>query len=281
MTIKNTKTLAGTVGVGKLLFSSLASAAGKSDLGVKYLNLDMTPVSNITMCYTATAAATIKPGSLSPTNITIVSPLKAATGQMSFSVGNLLPNTQGYVVFLAYSPTTVTTPGIPTPLSTYPLLLDLSKIQILATYSIPATSQFTQAVTSVGTARPAAAEKLIFTVDLSSASIATLVSAGTTQISMQVLMVPATDFTNKNWTNAILSPVNTISFAASCPSTNTSVDTDSAGGKTSSSGGSNSTSTSKTSTGKSSSGAGANTGKSSTTTSGSGSCTPAFGKTTC
>lgn len=257
MITNNTKTLVRTVGVGKLLFSSIASAVGKSSLGYTYLNLDMMPVQNVTMCHSPADAATIKPGSLSPANVTIVSPLVATTGQISFSVGNILPNSQGYVVYLAYSPFTDSTPAIDTPLSTYPLALNISTLQILAAYSVPATGQFTQAVTSIGQAQPMAAEKLVFTVDLSSDSIAKLVNSGTTHISLQALIVPATDFSEGSFANAILSPVNTISFAASCPSTYISTKTDANGGKTTSSGGAN---VSKTSTGKTSGGSGKTNG---------------------
>lgn len=230
MASNSTKNLVGAVGFGKLLFSSFASA-GKSQLGVTQLNLDMLPVSNIQVCYSN--AAVVDPGQVMPNNVTVViDPLATSAVQMNFTVGDLLPGTQDNVVFLAYSTNTTATPPLATPNSDNKLLLDLANMEILGSYQFPKTQEFVQAPTRVGQAQAKPRQKLIFTVDLSPDKINTLIKAGSNKIYLQAMIVGSDDFKRGVWDSALLSKLNSITFSSRCASTDGSYTTDASGGKT-------------------------------------------------
>lgn len=227
----NTKTLGGAVGLGKLLFSSVASA-GKSQLGVTKLNLDMSPASNAQVCYTSTEK--LDPGQAMPSNVTVViNPTAMAAVQMNFTVGDLLPSSQDYVVFLAYSTDKTASPPILTPRSDEKLLLDMSSLEVLGSYEFPKVKEMPQPTTRVGQAQSKPRQKLNFIVNLSADQIPALMRAGLNKIYLQALIVGKGDFERNVWDSALVSKVNSIAFSANqCAQADASVQADTTGGKT-------------------------------------------------
>ncbi len=228
-------TLASTIGVGKLLFSSLASSAGKSQLGVTYLNLEMTPASAVQLCYSDKAE--VEPGKLIANDVTVViDSATTSTVQMNFVVGDLLPGNQDYVVFLAYSTSKTSTPPLLTPRSDNKLLLDLNGLEVIGAYAFPKLSEYTQDVTRVGQAQSKARQKFLFTVNLSNDSIPALIRSGQNKIYLQAMSVPKSDYDRGIFDNALLTKVNSISFGtptvSGCAPVDASLKIDTSGGKT-------------------------------------------------
>ncbi len=242
MTIQNKNNLVKSVGVGKLLFSSLASA-GKSQLGVSYLNLEMAPASELQVCYAKDAK--IEPGKAIANDVTVViNPFKSTAVQMNFVVGDLLPGNRDYVVFLAYSNAVTKTPGLITPLSDNKVAIDLNSTEILGQYAFPKLLEYKQDVTRVGQAQSKARQKFMFTVNLDNDSITKLMRNNTRQIYLQAMALSKDDFDRGVYENAILTKVNSITFTEpkfsqasddldpACAPSDAAIKVDSTGGKT-------------------------------------------------
>ncbi len=230
-------TVSGLIGLGKLLCSTLSLSAGKSQLGVTFLNLEMTPAANTKMCYSDTAQ--IDPGKLVANDVSVeIDPTQTASVQMNFVVGDLLPGNQDYMVLLAYSPAQTASPPLLTPLSDNKLLLDLNGLEILGAYSFPKTTEIPQAVTQIGQAQSKARQKFLFTINLSTDSIPKMIRVGQNKIFLQALAVHKNDFDRGIFDSAILTKVNTISFLTAkesesrCSSSDAWVSVDDQGGKT-------------------------------------------------
>ncbi|MHB9116954.1 MAG: hypothetical protein ACYC2R_01590 [Burkholderiales bacterium] len=265
-----------TLGVGLLVAAqaafgkgggSTAGGTGKGSLGVNTLSLDELPTTNAQVCYAP--AQQISSSQVVPNEITVAVANTSSTVQMTFSVGDVLPSSKDNTLFLAYSDAKTTTPAFATPSSSNSFAL-AGGLQLLAVYSIPALADVAQPQVSIGQASSKPRAKMVFEVNLSPAKIAQLISSSKNKIYFQAGIVPSADLAANRFDSMILSEVDTVTFAATCPTGNTSVTANGSGGKSvSTSGG---TSLGKSSTGSKTSSS-TSTGSKTTTGSSTGSKT--------
>ncbi len=201
------------------------NAAGKSQLGVNNLSLDVAPGHACTVCAEKEDVMMGKSSSnLTPNNLTIaIDPFETSYVELVFTVRDILAKDKDHVLFLVYSPQTSPSPQMPTPQSENKLGLDMSAMEILAIYNIPAQQMMVNGPTRLGAANPAPHSAVSFSVNLD-ASILPIFMQDNEKVYLQAAFMTKANFNAGKYDTLILSEMDTLSFVEmTCPENNASV----------------------------------------------------------
>lgn len=247
------------VGIGLFTAGKSVAAQGKSGntVGVDRLVLDELPKSSASACYSGTSKSSDQ---ATTTDTLVVVPAAGATSvTLDFTVASISPNTSGkpMLLFLTYSAQKESTPQLSSKNTTYPFLLG-GGLQILASYTVQPMTVQAQSSTTIGQALSDPSAKISFTIALDMAKVNALISSSANKLYFQGGLMPQEDLAASNFSNLILSEVDTIEFKSSCTGTskveaNTSGKTVNSGSTSVTSTGSSKTSSTSTSTGTGSS----------------------------
>jgi len=197
------------------------SEGGKSQLGVNHLTLEELPSENIKICLPEGMSKTAENGNFHfmPDSISVViPPHETNTVKLGFVVSHMVSHEEDHVLILIYSQQKTPSPQIPTPKSLNKLELDLSSVQLVGLYNIPALNQEPQGETPIGQASPAPRSKMEFDVNLNTLSIPNLMRDGVNEIYLQAALLKKSDFASGQFDMMILSEVDTIRFEQNaCP----------------------------------------------------------------
>ena len=200
---------------------------GKNQLGVTHLSMEIAPGAYASVCADQDAlngktGSNIMPNTMSVT----VDPFATRYIELVFQVRDILAQGQDNVLFLLYSPQKSPTPQIPTPKSLYGLELDMSAMEILAIYNIPAQKMVSQPKTRLGQANPAPHSTASFSVNLDTSILPTFMD-GNEKAYLQAALLKKEDFDIQKYDNSILSGLDTLSFVPmTCPENNASISVD-------------------------------------------------------
>ncbi|MCK5524633.1 MAG: hypothetical protein KAI83_16025 [Thiomargarita sp.] len=200
------------------------NAAGKSQLGVNNLSLDVAPGHACAVCADKEDVMGKSSGNLTPNNLTIaIDPFETSYVELVFTVRDILAKDKNHVLFLVYSPQTSPSPQMPTPLSENKLGLDMSAMEILAIYNIPAQQMMVNGPTRLGAANPAPNSAVSFSVNLD-ASILPIFMQGNEKAYLQAAFMTKSNFEAGKYDTLILSEMDTLSFVKmTCPENHASV----------------------------------------------------------
>lgn len=224
MALSNSKTLKTTV----LSVTALAasSAWGKSGgfgdtgprLGVDFLTLEELPIQNATLCLPANDA-TKQFGGLSADNPSIV--VDSSTGKtvkVSFIVSEMTATDEDRLLFLVYSPRTTPSPQMLTTEDGPELGVEMSELQILGFYHVPALGVAVQDPTKVGRADPFPTNKMTVNVNFDQGKIDEMIRLGKETIYIQAALIRTTDYQAGLLENMILSEMDSLTFVPNeCP----------------------------------------------------------------
>jgi len=251
----NTKILKKTIaGAGLLATAPVwaksgqgVAAGGKSQSGVNTLSLEEIPGQNVTLCAGNDDISTKTGNNITPNDMTVaVNPFDHSYFEIVFTVRDILAQDKDYVLFLVYAPRTSPSPQIPTPISLNKLELDMSALEILAIYNIPAQQMMVQGSTRMGAANPAPRSALSFGVNFDTSVLPTFLR-NSEQIHIQAAFMKKADYDAGAFDNMILSEMDTIGFVEmSCPDGDGSIGVDQDGTLTTTSNTGNTTKTQET-----------------------------------
>ncbi len=202
-----------------------ASEGGKSQLGVNHLSLDVAPGYACAVCADKQDVEAGKTSSnMTPNNLSIaVDPFESSYIELVFTVRDVLAKSDDHVLFLVYSPQTSPSPQMPTPNSINKLGLDMSAMEILAIYNIPAQQMIAAGPTRLGTANPAPRSAVSFSVNLDTSVLPTFME-GNEKAHLQAAFMTAENFNAGKYDTLILSEMDTLSFVKmECPENTASV----------------------------------------------------------
>lgn len=219
-------------------------------VGVDYLNLDLLPTANATICAKVNGGSKEASQSLLSDSFMIkVDTSQSRQATVAFIVSDMVSSDEDYMMFLVYSTRTSPSPQLLTR-GTKKLQIDLATNEILGVYSIPAQRLQAQTNTRVGLANPAPTSKVTVYVNLESSKLDEMLRIGNTKLYIQAALLAKSKFQAGNFEDMILSEMDTIELVANnCPSTTTTIAATSTGTLSKSS---SSTTTISTSGGKSS-----------------------------
>ena len=248
------------MGIGLFTAGKSVAAQGKSGntVGVDRLVLDELPKASASACYSGSSKSSDQ---ATTTDTLVVVPAAGATSvTLDFAVASISPNTSGkpMVLFLTYSAEKASTAQLTSKNATYPFLLG-GGLQILAAYTVQPMTVQAQSSTTIGQALSDPSAKISFTIKLDMAKVNALMSSTANKLYFQAGLMPQDDLSASNFSNLILSEVDTIEFKSSCTGTskvdaNTSGKTVNSGSTSVTSTGSSKTSSTSTGTGSSKSG---------------------------
>ncbi len=206
---------------------------GKSQRGVNHLTLEEVPGffkpeeekelidklnSKIKICVPNDMGKTGEFHFLPDTIVVVMPPFETNVVRMTFVVSHMVAGNTDKVLLLVYSQQLSPSEQIPTPKSLKKLKLDVSSIEIVGLYNIPALKTTAQNDTRIGAADPAPRSKIEFDINLSPQNISTMMNSGTSTIYVQAALLPKVDFESGKWDRMILSEMDTIQFMANeCP----------------------------------------------------------------
>lgn len=194
------------------------SAVGSKDQpGVNYLTLDEMPGRNTRICANGEDANSKSGTNIMPNNMTVViDPFENAFVEIVFTVSDIVANDKPHVLFLVYSPKLSPSPQIPTPTSKIRLKLDLSALEIIGIYNVPALPLLPQMSTRIGAANPAPTSQVKFKVNLDTATVPAMIRDGENVIYLQAALLLEEKYKNGDFSSMILSEVDKITFAKEC-----------------------------------------------------------------
>jgi hypothetical protein len=198
--------------------SGEGNAAGcKDQPGVNYLTLDEMPGRNARLCADKEDAATKSGGSIMPNNLNVaVDPFNDAYIEIVFTVGEVVASDQAFVLFLVYSPKTSPTPQMPTPESKQKLKLDLSALEIIGIYNVPALPLLPQMSTRIGAANPAPTSKISFKVNLDTAALPVMMRKNENTIYLQAALLLEEKYNKGDFSGMIMSEMDKMTFVQAC-----------------------------------------------------------------
>ena len=190
----------------------------KDQPGVNYLVLDQMPGANTRICASNSDAATKSGASILPNRLTVaVDPFEDAYIELIFGVSDIVADDEAHVLFLVYSPKLSPSPQIPTSRSKHKLKLDLSALETLAVYDVPALPLKAQPNTRLGQSNPAPTSKISFKVNLDTATLPTFMREGSDVIFLQAALLKADRYAKGDFSGMIMSEVDRIQFVKECP----------------------------------------------------------------
>jgi hypothetical protein len=200
------------------------STEGKSQIGVNHLSLDVAPGYGCTVCADKQDVLGKSGSNLTPNNLSIaIDPFETSYVELVFTVRDILAKNKDHVLFLVYSPQTSPSPQMPTPQSENKLGLDMSAMEILAIYNIPAQQMMAANPTRLGSANPAPHSAASFSVNLSAESLPTFMRDNE-KVYLQAALMTKSNFDAGRYDTLILSEMDTLSFVKmTCPENNASI----------------------------------------------------------
>jgi hypothetical protein len=203
------------------------NAVGKSQLGVNHLSMEIVPGAYCTVCADQDALNGKTGSNIMPNTMTVaVDPFQTRFIELIFQVRDILAQGQDNVLFLLYSPQKSPSPQIPTPKSLHGLELDLSALEILAIYNIPAQEMIAQPQTRLGQANPAPHSTASFSVNLDTSILPTFMD-GNEKVYLQAVLLKKEDYDTQKYSESILSDLDTLSFVSmTCPENHASISVD-------------------------------------------------------
>lgn len=227
---------------------------GKNQSGINTLSLEESPGQNVILCAGNDKISTKTGNNIMPNDMDVaVNPFDHNYFEVIFTVRDILAKDQDHVLFLVYSPRTSPSPQIPTPASLNKLELDMSALEILAIYNVPAQQMVIQGSTRMGTANPAPRSAVSFSVNFDTTILPTFIK-NNEKIYLQAAFMKKSDYDAGAFEHLILSEMDTIGFVEmSCSNFQSSMGIDSNGTLTTNSAGGNTTKIQETSSSSTSS----------------------------
>jgi hypothetical protein len=173
-------------------------------------------------------------GNLTPNTFDVAINPFVSSIEVVFTVRDILAHDEDLIVFLAYAPKTSASPQLSTPRSVNELKLDLSALEILAMYHIPAQGMLKQQSTRFGAANPAPGSALSFRVNLNTSTLPKFLQ-DQEKAYIQAASIPKADFEAGRFDTMILSELDTVGFVDQCPENETLMAMDNRGTLTSTS----------------------------------------------
>ena len=197
------------------------SEGGKLQRGVNHLTLEEAPLDKITLCVgkdSMMGGLTSDFRFMNDNVAVVINPFETNFVQMTFVVSHASASDDERVLFLVYSTQTSPSPQIPTPRSLNKLQLDLTFIEIVGQYDVPSFGMEVQAPTRIGAGNPAARVKWEFDINLDTSVIPGMMNNGEDTIYVQAALLRRSDFDAGEFSNMILSEMDTIQFVEQkCP----------------------------------------------------------------
>lgn len=192
------------------------STGCKDQPGVNYLTLDEQPGRNVRLCASPDDADSKSGTSIMPNNMTVVvDPFKdGGFIEVIFTVSEVVAQEEPHIMFLVYSPKLSPTPQIPTKGSKHKLKLDMSALEILAVYNVPALSLMPNEGTRLGAANPAPTARISFKVNFDKDKLPRYMREVTNTVYLQAALIKADKYAAGQWDAMILSEVDKITFMA-------------------------------------------------------------------
>jgi hypothetical protein len=141
---------------------------------------------------------------------------------MSFLVSDMTATDEDRFLFLVYSSRTTPSPQIITTDKGPSLGVEMSELEVLGTYHIPALSVEPQPETKVGQANPFPTSKMTVTVNFDQGKIDEMIRLGKETIYVQAALIRTSDLEKGLLENMILSEMDALTFVANeCPAEET------------------------------------------------------------
>jgi hypothetical protein len=225
MALSNSKTLKTSVLSVTALAASSAwgkSGLGGGGLGVDFLTLDELPIKNATICSMPdenNANNTNEFTGLSSDNPWIVTDgSEGKSVKVSFVVSEMTATDEDRVLFLVYSPRKSPSPSILTTDKGPELGVELSEMEILGFYQIPALYRSRQEKTKVGLADANPTTKMTVHVIFDQNKLDEMIRLGKETIYVQAGLLRVVDLQAGLYENMILSEMDSLTFVANeCP----------------------------------------------------------------
>jgi hypothetical protein len=218
MALSNSKTLKTSVLSVTALAASSAWGKSGNGLGVDFLTLDEQPTENATVCMPVDDP-TKKFGGLGADNPSIVvnSSVKKSF-KVRFIVSDMTAIDEDRVLFLVYSTKMSPSPQIITREEGPELGLELSEMEILGFYQIPALYARRQEPTKVGQAIAEPTSKITVEVNFNQSKLDDLIRRGKETIYVQAALLKLTEFQDGLYEEMILSEMDSLTFVPDeCP----------------------------------------------------------------
>jgi len=191
---------------------------GKSQLGLTHLSMEIVPGAFCSVCADMSALDARTGSYFMPNTMSVaVDPFDTLYVELVFQVRDILAQNQDHVLFLLYSPQTSPSPSLPMPKSLYKLQLDMSAMEILAIYHIPAQQMLAPAPTRIGAANPAPHSTVSFSVNLDTGVLPTFMRDNEL-VYLQAALLTKANYDVQKYSAAILSDLDTLGFVKNkCP----------------------------------------------------------------
>jgi hypothetical protein len=191
---------------------------GEAGLGITHLSLEIAPGAYCSVCADKPAFDERTGSDIMPNTMTVpVDPFQTRFIELIFQVRYILAQGQDHVLFLLYSPQKSPSPQMPTPKSLCKLELDLSALEILTIYNIPAQNMIAQPKTRFAQANPAPRTSISFSVNLDTSILPTFMDSNE-KLYFQAALLKKEDFDAGQDSEAIMSCLDTLSFVKmTCP----------------------------------------------------------------
>jgi hypothetical protein len=190
------------------------SEGGKSQLGVNHLTLEEIPGSNATVCADPNADGGKSGTNTIPNDLTIaVNPFEDNFIGVEFLVRDVIPHNSDYMLYLVYSPQLSPSPQIPTPKSKNKLGIDVTGLEIVAIMDIPAQKLLAQGSSRLGAADPRPRSAVSFSFNFDTSTLPGFIRDNS-KVYFQAAILSKSNFNAGNFSEMILSEVDTIGFVA-------------------------------------------------------------------
>ncbi len=227
MSIKHPKTLkASALSITALAASSVwgKTPAGLTGggLGIDYLALDEMPKQNVTVCEPPKDEVARKEtftGLFSDKMWISYNGAERPTYRVSFIVSEMVATDEDRMLFLVYSTRTSPSPYYDTTEAGPPLELEMSEMEVLGMYNIPAVRRGDKAPDNkLGSAISTSASKMTVEFKFNANKLNTMLLKGKETIYVQAALIRMSDLESELFENMILSEMDTLTFIADdCP----------------------------------------------------------------
>jgi len=223
MSIKHQKTLKASV----LSVTALAasSAWGKTPagltgggLGIDYLALDEVPTKHVTVCESSKDEEKEFTGLFSDKLWISFDAADRQTYRVSFVISEMVATDEDRVLFLVYSSRTSPSPFYPTTEEGPTLGLEMTEMEVLGMYNIPALYRGQSPDNKLGLAIPTPASKMTVNFNFDANKLNTMIRNGKETIHVQAALIKVSDLESEKFENMILSEMDSLTFISDdCP----------------------------------------------------------------
>ncbi len=204
------------------------SEGGKSP-GINRLSLDVTPGYACMVCAEKNVFSGKTDNNITPNTLSIAADyvdgsyyIDSSYIELVFSVRAFTSIHNDYILGVFYSPKLSPSPQIPTPRSINKLEIDLSAMEVLAIYEIPAQKMLARPPTRLGTANPEPHISVSFSVSLDTNKLPTFIHDGE-KAYLQAVLIEKSHLEAGQFNQMILSELDTLNFVMSCPENSVSI----------------------------------------------------------